>query len=172
LNRRQWTWRALRRKLANGIHGYQATAGGLMAYGPNIPDMYRRVAFYVHKILKGAKPGELPVQALVKFELVVNLKTAKALGLEAPRFLKLTTIFGVRANEGGDRSLRPLPQQGRELNTKTCQPYSCICDRAGKSLLSVTYFTSTFSLLGIFMGKLTEFVDSLCNGHWISELTA
>jgi hypothetical protein len=64
------------------------------------------------------------------------------------------------------------PTTPRPENTKTCQPYSCICDRAGKSLLSVTYFTSTFSLLGIFMGKLTEFVDSLCNGHWISELTA
>ena len=71
-----------------GVQDYM-DVGGLMFYGPNVADMYRRAATYVDKILKGAKPGDLPVEQASKFELIVNLRTAKALGLTIPPSLLL-----------------------------------------------------------------------------------
>jgi putative ABC transport system substrate-binding protein len=77
------------------IHAYReyVEAAGLMSYGANLPDLYRRSADYVDKILRGAKPGDIPVEQPTKFDFIINLTTAKALGLELPS--TLTT----RANE-------------------------------------------------------------------------
>ena len=75
-------------KLASiGAREY-AQAGGLIGYGGNLPSLYRRAAYFVDKILKGAKPADLPIEQPTGFELVINLKTAKTLGLEiAPAML-------------------------------------------------------------------------------------
>ena len=72
---------------------YFTNAGGLLSYGIDSVDEYRRAASYVDQILKGAKPGDLPVQAPTKYQLVINLKAAKALGLAVP------AAFIVRADE-------------------------------------------------------------------------
>jgi len=63
---------------------YYVAAGGLMSYGPDLLDQFRSAAGYVDRILKGEKPAELPVQAPTKYQLIINLKTAKALGLTVP----------------------------------------------------------------------------------------
>ena len=68
-------------------HRELAVAGGLMSYGPNYRELFRRAAGYVDKILKGTKPGDLPVQQPERFALLINLNTAKKLGLEIPPML-------------------------------------------------------------------------------------
>ena len=65
-----------------------AEAGGLMSYGADVPDIFRRCAALIHKILQGMKPSDLPVELPTKFELVINLKTAKVFGLDVPWFLQ------------------------------------------------------------------------------------
>jgi len=77
---------ALKSRLPSVYSSREAVeAGGLMSYGADLTDSYRRVAYFVDKILKGAKPADLPVEQPTKFELVINLKTAKQIGLTIPQ---------------------------------------------------------------------------------------
>ena len=69
------------------------SAGGLMSYGPNFPDLFRRAGDHVDKVLRGAKPADIPIEQPIRFDLILNVTTAKALGLKVPE------IFLVRANE-------------------------------------------------------------------------
>ena len=85
-HRRQIAEFAVKNGLASSYNAREfVEAGGFMSYGANLPDLYRRAASYVDKILKGSKPGDLPVEQPTRFELIINLKTAKALGLTIPQ---------------------------------------------------------------------------------------
>jgi putative ABC transport system substrate-binding protein len=82
----RWIIDFLARNRLPGVYQLRenVVTGGLMSYGASMPDLYRRAAGYVHKILQGTRPADLPVEQPIKFDLTVNLKTAKALGLTIP----------------------------------------------------------------------------------------
>jgi putative ABC transport system substrate-binding protein len=96
-------------------------AGGLVSYGPNLPTLFRRAGDFVDKILRGTKPADIPVEQPTKFDLVINLTTAKALGLTIPESFLVCTENSVRIDyvtespnlSGDDRAVRPPPDPVR-----------------------------------------------------------
>ena len=85
-NRKRIADFALKSRLPSVSNRTYVDAGGLMSYGPDLAESYRRVAYYVDRIIKGAKPADLPVEQPMKFEFVINLKTAKQIGLTIPQW--------------------------------------------------------------------------------------
>src|SRR5262249_33798535 len=92
---------ALREKLPT-MYAFReyVLSGGLMSYGPNFPDLFRRAGDYVDKILRGVKPADIPIEQPVKFDLIINLKTAKTLGLTVPDTLPHPARRGDRVRAG------------------------------------------------------------------------
>ncbi len=117
------------------MYGYRdfVDEGGLMSYGPNRPDQYRRTAGYVDKILKGARPAELPVEQPTRFDLVINRRTAKALGVEVPATLL------VRRGDRVGAPVRPVTillrrqrhRRRRALPEQEGRWPACPCSEAG-----------------------------------------
>jgi hypothetical protein len=113
-----------------------ARDGGLLSYGPDYVDIFRRSASYVDRILRGAKPAELPVQLPTKFEMVVNLKTAKALGLTVPQSILL------RADEVIEQRYRTRSQAGllrTRISVINADRIFPLCDRFGSWAALLSY---------------------------------